>query len=124
MSKEIRADWSDLKLLERLLDEAQRAVHVDAARIVQRVGRQVEREAKQTASSYQGTGELASSLRQFTYLADPTGATLRVGAAVRQAFFLEYGSPTTGAPRPWLSGPAERGQEDILIDLAREAKLW
>jgi len=123
MSSGIQVDMSDLELLERLLADAERAIAVDAVRIVQRAANRVERESKQTASSYNGTGELSRSIKQLGR-SDPSGATVAVGAQVRQAFFLEYGSPNTGAPRPWLSGPAERAQEDILIDLAREAKPW
>lgn len=123
MSQGIQVDMSDLKLLERLLADAERSIAVDAVRIVNRVANQVEREAKQTAASYNGTGELSRSVRQLGR-SDPSGATVAIGAPVRQAFFLEFGSPNTGAPRPWLSGPAARGQQDILIDLAREARLW
>jgi hypothetical protein len=53
-----------------------------------------------------------------------TAARKWIGAPVRQGFFLEYGSPTTGGPRPWLTGPAREGANQLLDELARIGEIW
>ena len=74
---------------------------------------------RQTAAGYpKATGELASEVSTDM----GPGLTGRVYANVRQAWFLEVGSPNTGAPRPWLSEPAERSQERLYAHIIRVAK--
>ena len=69
-------------------------------------------EARSTAAGYGGTGELAGDVGM-----DRGILTRRIVADVRQGHFLEAGTPTTGAPRDWATGPTERAQDRLLTEM-------
>jgi hypothetical protein len=72
--------------------------------------------ATEAAGYRHATGALAEDLRV-------TGGdvTKRVGSSLREAFFLEFGSPTTGSPRPYLTGPARKEVDALLRELGEAA---
>jgi hypothetical protein len=115
-------DLSEIDELVRILalaaDRPKRALittHREAASAVATA-------ARSTASSYRkGTGRLARSIEEE---ADEKGA--RIWADPREGFFLEYGSPNTGGPRRWLSGPAEEvaGKMGEKFQTIAEESLW
>lgn len=113
------ADFSDLDRLTADLERAERSAEPNVSMILDIVVPGVAAEARANAASYGGTGELAASIQY-----DGAGLTRRVHAPVRQAFFLEYGSPSTGAPRPWITGPAERGASAVLTAMRRAGDVW
>jgi hypothetical protein len=47
----------------------------------------------------------------------------RVFAEVREAAFLEYGSPNTGAPRAWLTGPARKAIDELFAELSAATEI-
>lgn len=110
----------DLDELEALLEAARSRPYRDRVKALDAAANRVADEASRIARSYpSATGELADAV-------DITGtpASRIIGANVRQAFFLEYGSPNTGAPRAWLSGPARAEVNQLLLDLAAAAEPW
>ena len=117
----ITVDDSEIKALTRMLRKAGEGCADDADDALDRVVKDVYAEARTNAAGFRtaSTGELLGALDY-----DRSGFTRRVYADVRQAFFLEYGSPTTGAPRPWLSGPAERGSARLAVELAKVGAIW
>jgi hypothetical protein len=113
----ITIDASEIRVLEHKLGQAAADMHREAGNEVQKTARQVAAEARGIAGGYpHGTGALAAAVR-----VTGSGLNATVGADVREAFYLEVGSPNTGAPRPWLSGPAERHQRDLEDQLAKAA---
>lgn len=117
----MRTVWADLGDLDRLNDMIDVAVTRTAKErsvALRRTADKVESEARANAEAFHidSTGELAAAVRQTG-----TDLTRFIGAAPRQAWFLEVGSPDTGAPRPWLSGPADRGAQELLAELGELA---
>lgn len=117
----ISVDVSQLLELAHILGEVATRPKREAASAHAEVAGKVASEAKANAASYRkaGTGRLAASIQTK---ADSSGAT--IWANPREAFFLEYGSPNTGPPRRWLSGPAEDHVAELgekLQTLAEEA---
>lgn len=117
----ITADYSDIKDLDALLKRASERPHKVRAQELDRVGAQVESEGRANAAAFHkdSTGELAAAVTR-------TGTPVfqRIYANVRQAFFQEYGSPNTGAPNPWLSGPAQKGADELFDELSKAAEPW
>lgn len=111
-------DFSDLHRLEaQWRDEAKRLPD-DAEDDVDEVVQEVASEARATAAGYpKGTGALAAAVR----IVRVGAAAYTVGAAVREAFYLEVGSPNTGGPRPWLTGPAQRALDELV---GKIGKRW
>jgi len=112
----ITIDVSEIKQLEKLFGTAAKASSVGAEKALRDVTVKVAGEAVANALSFHtaSTGELAAAVEHQV-----SGTGARVFADVRQAFFLEYGSPTTGGPRPWLTEPAERGSTELLTRLSK-----
>lgn len=117
----ISIDTSDLDRLAGLIEHAANGALRNADEALGRVVVEVHGEAVRNAAAFNkdSTGELAAAVSY-----DTTGNSRRVYANVRQAFFLEYGSPNTGPPRPWLSGPAEKGSDRLLMELAKAGAVW
>lgn len=115
------ADTSDLDKLVALLQTAADRPAKDRGRVLAETAATVADEARGIVAGYTkaSTGELRSSI----YVRG-TPLTQEVGTDVRQGHFLEAGSPTTGAARPWLTGPAERGIDGMLTKLGKLGDLW
>lgn len=109
-------DVSEIQRLAALFDKAASKIPNDARHELENAARQVQTEAISNAAGMAWTGALAESV-ELTMGDD----SARIEANVREAFFLEYGSPNTGAPRPWLSGPAERGAAELEDRLGKIA---
>lgn len=118
---QITFDTSDLEHLDDLLAAARERSYKDRTSALKRIANQVRAEATENARTFQtdSTGELVAAIDQ-----DGTPARQWIGAEVRQAFFLEYGSPTTGGPRPWLSAPAQKGANQLFAEMARIGDIW
>lgn len=118
---QISFDTSDLDNLDELLATARERSWKDRTAALKRIAGQVRSEATENARGFQtkSTGELVAHIEQ-----DGTPARQWIGADVRQAFFLEYGSPTTGPPRAWLSGPARKGANQLFAEMARIGDIW
>lgn len=113
-------DVSDIVYLASLLERAADLAPEEAENLLDQVVPRVAAEARATAASYpHATGETAGSIGYDTF-----GDTRRVWAASRAAWFLEYGSPNTGAPRAFLSGPAEEASRYILEHMAEVGDIW
>lgn len=112
---------SDLDELAKLLEAARNRPYKVRVQALDRAAERVKSRAIATAQSYNtdSTGELASVID-----IDGTPASRRIYANVRQAAFLEYGTPTTGAPRPWLTDPARDEVNALLMELADGADIW
>lgn len=117
----ISVDTSDLDNLVGLLEAAIERTPKERAAALLRAGNATEAGARANVATYTkaSTGELASTIEH-------TGTPLsrQVGSTVKQAALLEYGTPTTGAPRPWLTGPADAALDEMLNDLAKAAEPW
>lgn len=111
---------SDLGRLTRMLDRAADQVDNRAEDAVREVTGRIADEARSTAASYpKGTGALAADINE-----DTSGLEARVFTNQREGFYLEYGSPNTGAPRPWLTEPTERGARDLEDKLGEAGAPW
>jgi hypothetical protein len=117
----VTLDTSDLERLGALLDAAARSAPVASDALLDVHGLRVLADATANAGSYTkaSTGELRGAMFYERHQ-----GVRRIGSNVRQAFFLEYGSPKTGAPDPWLSGPAERETEQMLASMAQVGGVW
>lgn len=117
---DISIDTSDLDRLVGLLEAAADRVDNKASDALRDITGRIASEARATAGGYpHGTGALAAAVEYTT-----TGLESRVFADVREAFYLEYGSHNTGAPRPWLSEPTERGARDLADKLGKAGDIW
>jgi len=118
---DVTIDTSELDKLNALLQRAADRTAKERKRALDKAAKATFDEAHANASSFTkaSTGELAESLQ-----VDGTDLTRRVGSSVRQAFFLEFGSPNTGGPNPWLTEPAERASKSMLDELSDAAKPW
>jgi hypothetical protein len=108
-------DTSELNDLDKLLTTA--AGRVDKVRSagLARAAESVRDQAAATVRSYpHATGALANDLHVAG-----TPLTKTVGSTLREAFFLEFGSPTTGGPRPFLTGPARTEITHLLEELGK-----
>ena len=113
----ITFDTSELDDLNNMLSRAAaKVVGVRGAGLA-RTAEAVKSQAAQTARNYpHATGALADS-----QTVSGTQLTKRVGSTLREAFFLEFGSPTTGGPRPWLTGPGRTEITKLLEELGEAA---
>lgn len=117
---DVSADFSDLGKLETLLKSAGRKTAQERTVILGTVAERVRSAAAATAASYpHATGNLAGDV-----VVTGSALTKRIGSNVKEGHFLEFGSPTTGGPRPWLTGPAEVGTQELVEALAKAAALW
>ena len=110
-------DTSDLDNLNLMLTTA--AARLDKARAsgLARAADRIRSDAAATVRGYpHATGALADSIT-----VSGTPLTKVVGSTLREAFFLEFGSPTTGGPRPWLTRPARTEMTKLLEELGRAA---
>jgi hypothetical protein len=117
----VSVDMSEINQLIDTLDRASKRPAKERARALDRRANNVAEKARATVATYdkKSTGELGSTI-------DVTGTDLAkvIGSPVKQGWFLEAGTPTTGAPRPWLSRPAEEELDGLLDDLAKSAEPW
>jgi hypothetical protein len=120
MTTRLHADFTALRELETFIEQAERRAAMVPPMVLGSAAQGVFIDAVSNAASMADTGELSRSV-QIERLTD---GAYRVGAGVRQAFFLEYGSPNTGAPRPWLSAPAMTAQQRVLSEVSKAAALW
>lgn len=119
------ADLSELDNLARLLDEARETARRIPEVHLRTAARQVLVEAVANAQGMADTGELARSVRLSEHGVASAGQSAYViGANVRQAAFLEYGSPNTGPPRPWLTAPAYKAMDSMAARVLKEASPW
>lgn len=113
-------DLSEILELVHILEAAADAPRREAETAHREVGQEVLDEARSTAGSYpNGTGALAADVR----MASSRDGT-RIFSDKREGFFLEFGSPNTGAPRPWLTEPARKGAEKLGERLTKAIDLW
>lgn len=112
-------DLSEIDELERLLEAAGDDITPAAERAVEFETGVMTAAARANASGRQDTGELLASIDS-----EVDGLDGKLMAMPRQASLLEHGTPSTGAPWPWASGPGERSQEALLDRLKREAAPW
>lgn len=118
---DITFDASAIKEFDEVLSRARERSYKDRTRILARIGGEVRDESRANAQAFNtdSTGELAAAVDM-----DGTAARKHIFANVRQAFFLEYGSPTTGAPRPWMSDPARKGANKLFAEISEVGDLW
>lgn len=117
MPVNVSFDTSELENLNRLLAAAAARVDKERASALARAADKVRSQAETTARGYtKGTGALADSIT-----VTGTPLTKIVGSTLREGFFLEFGSPNTGGPRPWLTQPARTEMTRLLEELGRAA---
>lgn len=115
----VTIDTSDLTRLAALIEAAAKAAPKDADAALDRTVDWVVEKARANAEAIRLTGDLAEGVQ-----ADTTGITRRIFSPVRQAAFQEYGSPNTGPPNPWLTGPARLGSMRLLQEMVRMGHPW
>lgn len=122
MAGGLQIDLSDIDRLEGLIAHAANTAPKDSAQALEKRTREAFTEAKANAGSFHkaSTGELASVVEMEVI----RGEHGIIRAPVRQGFFLEYGSPKTGAPRPWLTGPARDAAERLVRDMGDAGSVW
>lgn len=110
-------DTSEIDNLQKLLSNAVARVPKERVTGLDRAAEAVRSQAIEAARGYtKGTGALADDIE-----VRGTPLTKRVGSDLREAFFLEFGSPNTGAPRPFLTGPARIEITKLLVELGHTA---
>lgn len=111
-------DTHELDDLQHLLSTAASRVAKERSIGLERAADAVRDQAIETARSYpKGTGALADDIE-----VRGTPLTKSVGSDLREAFFLEFGSPNTGEPRPFLTGPARIEITKLLVELGHTAE--
>ena len=111
-------DYSQINRLRDKFARQAKAFPKVTATEVSAAGDETAAEAKGIAGGYpKGTGALAAAVQ----VTRAGGGVVSVGAAVREAWYLEVGSPNTGAPRPWLTGPAVRALDELLDRMSKRA---
>lgn len=117
---QVTADTSDIDELNKVLSEAAARVDKERAVALTRTAHKVRDIAVATVRGYtKGTGALADNV-----VIGGTPLTRTVGSELREAAFLEFGSPNTGGPRPWLTQPAHLGMTALLNELGAAAEPW
>ena len=106
----VHIDVSELHRLAGMLTTTAAAAPAKATVAVQRTVDQVH--AAAISGAPVATGELQASIQK-----EGAGLEGRVWSDTRQAYFLEVGSPNTGPPRAWLTGPAEDGSHELLVSM-------
>ena len=113
-------DTSELEILRMLLSTAADEAEGETSELLDQEVRDVYEEAHSTVQSYpKATGATAASMGF-----DTSGHTRRIWAGTKQGALLEHGTPTTGPPRPWLSGPAEQASRRILEEMAEIGAIF
>lgn len=113
-----KIDTSQIDELAALLAGAAPRMEKDTTRVIDMVTDAVVSSVK--AGVPRDTNELADSVEVDR--SGGLGYRVRyIHADPKQGYFLEYGSPTTGAPIPWLSGPAQQGSMLLHSELMRVA---
>lgn len=113
-------DVSEVESLADLLEHAADIAPDEAEKVLGSETERVHREAERTVRGYpMATGETADSMGH-----DTDGLNRRIWAGTKQGALLEYGTPNTGAPRPWLTGPAEQASKRILTSMAEVGRVW
>lgn len=117
----VTVDVSEIDFLATLFEAAAVKAPIKAHAALDVVVPRVHAEAVGNAAAFNtaSTGELS---RNTHY--DTSGSLRRIYSTVKQGALLEYGTPTTGAPRKWLTGPAEKGSTALLVLLASKADPW
>lgn len=115
----VSIDNRDLGVLTQIINRAAVEAPRESERALTRAVEKVHALAVSNASRIRDTGELMESI-DF----DTSGNTRRVWSDTRQAWFQEVGSPTTGDPNPWLTGPARATLPDLLADVVELGSLW
>lgn len=113
-------DASEIDELASLLAHAADVAPEGAEKLLDVESRKVHDEAQRTVRGYpKATGATAASMGR-----DSDGLNRRIWAGTKQGALLEYGTPTTGGPRPWLTGPAEQASKRILTAMADVGRIW
>ena len=116
----IHFDASAVLRLAKLLNEAGVIVEAAAVAELPRTAEEVAAQARATAAGYpKGTGALAADVN-----VENRGTESLVFTGQREGYFLEVGSPNTGAPRPWLSGPAGLSGDKLGAKLMAAGVRW
>ena len=112
---DVKADFSDIADLQRRLGVAREVPHKIRARELKAVADEAAQKARTTVSGYNtdSTGELLASITQ-----SGTPVFQQISAEPKQARLLEYGTPNTGAPRPWLTEPAQEAIDELFERLS------
>ncbi len=113
----VSMDTSELDRLVADLERAAARPTKDRGRVLLETANKIADDARSGAPV--DSGELRSSI-----YVQGSALTKVVGSDVRQAWFLEAGSPSTGAPRPWLTGPAERNIDLLLEKLGKLGEIF
>lgn len=115
-------DMSDIHELEGLIEHAKNAAPEESAKALETRTTEAYNEALGNARGFHkaSTGALAS----VTTMEMIRGEHGIIRAPVRQGWFQEYGSPNTGAPNPWLSGPARAAADRLVRDMGDAGSVW
>lgn len=113
-------DTSELDVLAGLLAHAADEAEGETSQLLDKEVPKTFEEARSTVAGYpKATGATAASMGH-----DTEGHTRRIWAGTKQGALLEYGTPTTGPPRPWLTGPAQRASRRILEEMAEIGAIF
>lgn len=117
----ITFDTSEIDDLQKRLLTARDKPHDVRAAALDRAAAHAESEARAIVGTYtkKSTGALAAAITR-----EGTPVFQRIFANVREASLLERGTPNTGAPRPWLTGPAQKGADELFEELSKAAAPW
>jgi hypothetical protein len=113
-------DTTELTRLARELADNADEFDKSIGPVLDRIANGVMTDAVSNANSYNGTGELAAATK-MTRTGNKQMHSRKIGAEVDQALWLEVGSPTTGGPRPWLTGPAAKGHYLLGLEIEKRA---
>lgn len=115
----VSIDTRDLDVLDWVLGTAAEGAPRESEAALTKAVERVHAQAVSNAAKVRDTGALMESVDY-----DTEGMTRRVWSETREAWFQESGSPTTGAPNPWLTGPARAAVPELLRDIERVGSLW
>lgn len=116
----VDVDMSEVLDLIVKLERAIERPTKERRRLLAAAGSEIESEARGNLADHHDSGETEAGLQR-----EMVGDTrVRIWSPGRGGFFLEFGSPTTGAPVPWLSGPAMRAEESLLEELGKTGDVF
>lgn len=117
---DISFDTSEIDKLNEMLKAARDRPHAVRAEALDRAEASTIAGAREIAAGYtKGEGILGDSLQS-----EGSPVHRRVFSDLRESLFLETGSPNTGAPRAWLTGPARKSVDALFIELSESAEIW
>lgn len=118
---DITFDTTEIDGLADLLATARERPHKERADDLTQTADSIATKSRAIVATYQkdSTGLLGESIQ-----VEGTPVHKRIFADVREAFFLETGSPNTGGPRDWLTGPAQEGIDEMFERLSRAGQIW